>query len=279
MLKRVISSVIGLPLLLLFVFCGGLLLRFGLLALSLLALYELFSVISTEKKPTHYVAYGFTCLYMLGLPWLTESVTLLAFAGFALLLLLCLIAWHETVDLWDAAAGLFAFFYVPFLMSFVYIARNHALGNFFVWFIFLSAAGSDTFAFFTGKALGKHKLCPKLSPKKTVEGAVGGVVGAVVLGAGFLITFERLTLAPAPSYSFTSAGIVFFGGNPLITVAIICAVCAVLSQLGDLTASAIKRRAGVKDFGHIIPGHGGILDRFDSLLFTAPGVYAFMLVL
>ena len=107
-------------------------------------------------------------------------------------------------------------------------------------------------AYFTGLAMGKHKLCPHLSPKKSVEGAVGGVIGSVILcllfGHFFVPDFKALCLI-----------IGFFG--------------SVVSQLGDLSASAFKRQMGIKDYGNLIPGHGGILDRFDSVLFTAPVVF------
>jgi phosphatidate cytidylyltransferase len=99
--------------------------------------------------------------------------------------------------------------------------------------------------------IGKHKMAPVLSPKKSVEGGIGGVVGAALLGA----IYGALT------------------GGPVFEYALICTVGALISMVGDLAASAIKRNQGIKDYGNLIPGHGGILDRFDSVIFTAPVIY------
>jgi phosphatidate cytidylyltransferase len=124
-----------------------------------------------------------------------------------------------------------------------------------VWLVVFSAFATDIFAYFTGRALGRRKLAPKLSPKKTVEGSAGGVAGSVVV-CGLFGWFAM------PEFFVHCVVLGFLGG--------------VVSQLGDLTASAIKRRLGVKDYGALIPGHGGLLDRIDSMLFTAPLVYVYL---
>lgn len=127
-----------------------------------------------------------------------------------------------------------------------------------MWLIFLSSWGCDTFAYCTGMLLGRHKLAPVLSPKKSIEGAVGGVAGAALLG------FIYASLFGASMAELD---------NPQAACTIACAIAAVISQIGDLAASAIKRNHNIKDYGHLIPGHGGILDRFDSMIFTAPAIY------
>ncbi len=121
----------------------------------------------------------------------------------------------------------------------------------------LKLRGCDTCAYCVGILIGKHKMAPKLSPKKSIEGSIGGVVGATVLGAVFGAVFAAQIKLP----------------SPVLGCAVICFVGAWISQLGDLAASAIKRNHEVKDYGRLIPGHGGILDRFDSVIFVAPAIY------
>ena len=151
----------------------------------------------------------------------------------------------------------FGFCYVSVLMSYVYLTRAHSDGVYFVWLILLSAWGSDTLAYCTGMLIGRHKLCPSLSPKKTIEGAIGGVIGSALLSAIFGALFAK---------------------QYLIHFVIIGVLASPVSMLGDLTASAYKRHMGIKDYGNLIPGHGGIMDRFDSVLFTAPFVYYYVVI-
>ena len=122
-----------------------------------------------------------------------------------------------------------------------------------VWVMFIGTWASDSFAYFVGSALGRHKLCPSISPNKTIEGAVGAVVGTTL----------------------TIAALGAFFGWPLLLMAVLGALIAVFATVGDLVESVAKRETGIKDSGNIIPGHGGVWDRFDSVLFTAPLVYYF----
>lgn len=126
-----------------------------------------------------------------------------------------------------------------------------------VWLIFLSSWGCDTCAYCVGMLIGKHKMAPRLSPKKSVEGGIGGILGAALLGALFALAMNQWAGAEAS----------------VLHYALICAVGGMISQVGDLAASAIKRNHDIKDYGKLIPGHGGILDRFDSVIFTAPVIY------
>ena len=158
----------------------------------------------------------------------------------------------------------FGFVYVGVMLSYIYQIRILPNGGEFVVLLFLAAWGNDTLAYCVGMLIGKHKLTPELSPKKSIEGFIGGIIGAVALGAIYGIYIQtRLRL------SF----------DPVMMFPIICGVGAVISVVGDLAASAIKRDAGIKDYGSIIPGHGGILDRFDSLLLIAPVIYYIMIMI
>ena len=152
----------------------------------------------------------------------------------------------------------FGFFYVAVLLSYIYQTRMLSDGMVVVWLIFLSSWGCDTCAYCVGMLIGKHKMSPKLSPKKSVEGAIGGVAGAALLTALYCFIFRsQMNLT----------------GTEIGILAVIAAVAGLISMVGDLTASAIKRFFDIKDYGHLIPGHGGIMDRFDSMIITAPIIY------
>ena len=158
--------------------------------------------------------------------------------------------------------AVFAFLYAPLMLSFVYLTRELTYGIYMVWLILISSWGCDTCAYCVGMLIGKHKMSPKLSPKKSVEGAIGGLVGCTLLGYLFgALLGEQIGL------TFRTMGAGF-------ACALICLVGGAGSMVGDLAASAIKRNYDIKDYGKLIPGHGGILDRFDSVIFVAPAIYA-----
>ena len=155
-------------------------------------------------------------------------------------------------------AAVFAFLYAPVMLSFVYLTRQTAQGIYVVWMILISSWGCDTCAYAVGKLIGRKKIFPILSPHKSLEGCIGGVVGAALIGGLYGHFFVE---AAFPEQ--TVAWIIAF----------ICAMGAVMSMVGDLAASAIKRNHDIKDYGKLIPGHGGIMDRFDSMIVTAPMTY------
>lgn len=159
---------------------------------------------------------------------------------------------------------LFALFvYVIGCFSTVVNIRYMENGNYYYLLIFIGAWVSDTFAYFTGRLLGKHKLIPEISPKKTVEGAIGGIVFAV----GAYVLYGYIL---SSAFDFTMKYWV---------LAILGAVSAIVSQIGDLIASAVKRQYEIKDYGFVFPGHGGVLDRFDSVMLVSPFLYIFLSVL
>lgn len=153
----------------------------------------------------------------------------------------------------------FGFMYVPVMICFIYLTRSMLRGEYLVWLIYISSWICDTCAYLTGTKFGKRKLAPVLSPHKSVEGAVGGIIGTVIISVLFSFLFMR-------AYDLKGAG------NVLVFI-LLGIVGAVASQVGDLAASAFKRNNDVKDYGVIIPGHGGVMDRFDSVIFTAPMIY------
>lgn len=161
-------------------------------------------------------------------------------------------------------ATVFSFIYAPIMLSYLYMTRELENGIYIVWLIFISSWVCDTCAYFVGVMFGKHKMAPVLSPKKSIEGAVGGVVGAAAVGAIYAVVLDNL-------------GVVT--GNLLWVFPVVSAVGALISMVGDLAASAIKRNFDIKDYGTLIPGHGGIMDRFDSVIFTAPMIYYLVVLL
>ena len=132
-------------------------------------------------------------------------------------------------------------------------------GKILVWFVLIASWGSDVFAYFIGRHFGKHKLT-KVSPNKTVEGAIAGIVGATLLGIIYAVLCNTLW----------GAGINY------LLIGVIVAILSVIGQVGDLAASSIKRYCDIKDFSELIPGHGGMLDRIDSIIFVLP--FAFLLL-
>lgn len=160
----------------------------------------------------------------------------------------------------DVAITTFALIYIPFLFSFLKLILNMENGRILIWYVLFGAFASDTFAYLIGKNFGKTKLCPDISPNKTVEGAIGGVVGTVLFYIIFTLIVNRYLMVPLNLYYFIFVGI----------------IASISGQFGDITASGIKRYCKIKDFGKIMPGHGGILDRFDSVMFVAPMVYIFI---
>lgn len=254
MLVRVISSVILLPLFIAAILINGIILKLTLTVVSAIGMYEFYRAFSENIKPVHCIGFLFAFVYIFFVEYLFSHVLIMiyAFTFFLLVLLLLLVFLHPKVNIVDCMVTLFGFFYVCVLISNIFIARNYFDGAWIVWLILICAWSTDTGAYFAGVKFGKHKLTPVLSPNKTVEGAVGGVLFTCLL-------------------AFIYGVIAFKGFDKDVVFCVATgAVGAVFAQFGDLAASAIKRYTGIKDFGSVMPGHGGVLDRFDSVLFTAP---------
>lgn len=169
-------------------------------------------------------------------------------------------------------ACFFEFIYAPVLLSFLlFIREGWQHGIYLVWFVFLCSWGSDTCAYCVGVLFGKHKMAPKLSPKKSIEGAIGGIVGAALL-------FGLYAYFLTEKIGFGLDGCIVSYSN-LVGAMFLGAVGALVSMIGDLAASAIKRDYEIKDYGKLIPGHGGIMDRFDSVIIVAPIIFFGLLLI
>lgn len=259
-LTRLGSGVFLLLLLFFVLYVGGDLLLCSCAALSICALIELFRVFKLANSRLAYVGYLLTIFYYVMIIFYKSTGILLFLIALLLLLLMFYVFSYPKFNIKQVSMIFFGIIYVAVTFSFIYLIRTrNDYGRYFVWLIFISSWGSDTCAYCVGMLFGKNKLSPILSPNKTIEGAIGGVVGAALIGALYTyVMFVKIN----KNIQFSC-----------IRVGIACAIGAIISMIGDLTASAIKRDYKVKDYGNIIPGHGGILDRFDSVIFAAPALY------
>lgn len=259
-LKRMFSGIFLICVLLIVLYVGGDLLFCACAILSIVGLIELFRVFKLANSMLAYVGYLLTVFYYIILIFYKSTGILLFLITLLLFLLIFYVFSYPKYNIKEVAMIFFGIIYVAITFSFIYLIREkNEYGKYVVWLIFIASWGSDTFAYCTGILFGKHKFLPLLSPNKTIEGVIGGIFGAAILGSIYNLLFLQHFDADI-TYS-------------TLRIAVACATGAIISMLGDLTASAIKRDYNVKDYGNIIPGHGGILDRFDSVIFTAPALF------
>ena len=275
---RLISGIILVAVMLALIIPGGIVLLIGSLVISLIGLMEFYRVLGVNKKAAGIAGYTAAVLYYVTLffvPMQPEWFILALAVGLLIAVLAFYVFTYPAYHAQQILGLFFGFFYVPLLLSYIYRTRELVffskstgayveIGAYLVWLIFLSSWGSDTCAYCVGMLFGKHKMAPVLSPKKTWEGAAGGVAGAAVLTLIYSLVFQRTMGLSTPQ---------------IIGLTLVGAAGAVVSMIGDLAASAIKRNYDIKDYGKLIPGHGGILDRFDSVIFTAPAVYYLAVIL
>lgn len=269
---RIVSGIVLLLILGVTVGSGGILLFLFDLLIALIAFREMVRV--TGVRPEGEKVCVMECVGYLGiaayftLRFFAETDTyvmltiILTIMGMMLIYVLTFPKYHAE----QVMASVFSFVYAPILLSYIYLTREMTFGKYLVWLIFCASWACDTAAYCVGMLIGKHKLAPVLSPKKTIEGAIGGVAGAALVGFLYALALNRLGADPLPE-------------NILWVFPVISALGAILSQLGDLAASGIKRNFNIKDYGRLIPGHGGIMDRFDSVCVTAPLIYYLSLLL
>ncbi len=256
---RVISGIVLVAIMVAAILLGGWVF-FGLtLAISLVGMYELYKVVGLEKSIPAAFGYVSALLYFATIAFKLEQFSMFTIVLGLMSIMAVYVFTFPKYKASDIIMLFFGIVYVAMMLSYMYKVRVMEDGIFLIWLMFVSAWVNDTLAYFTGVLLGKHKMTPQLSPKKTIEGAIGGVLGATLVGAiyGYII----------------GANMTGEHGNAVITFAVASFAGAFLAIVGDLAASAIKRNYEIKDYGTLIPGHGGILDRFDSVIFTAPAVY------
>ncbi|MBO5373303.1 MAG: phosphatidate cytidylyltransferase [Lachnospiraceae bacterium] len=255
---RLISGIVLVILAILLITTGGSILWCALIGISWIGMHELYRIFNIEKSAIGVVGYLSALIYYLFLQFFALPDMMLFVLGTLVVMMFVYVFTYPRYRTEQILASFFGVFYVAVMLSYIYQTRMLTNGEYIVWLIFLCSWGSDTCAYCVGMLIGKHKMSPKLSPKKSVEGAVGGVVGSMLLTLLYTGVFRE-----AMQISI----------EQMLLLAVISGVGAFISMIGDLTASAIKRNYDVKDYGNLIPGHGGILDRFDSVIFTAPIVY------
>ncbi|MBR0542185.1 MAG: CDP-archaeol synthase [Clostridia bacterium] len=250
-------------------------------ALSVLATREIEKVIGITNKAIYYISLVFSGLVVVYYEFRPELAdmgivipTTIAFAVYCVLVFMLMLTDFEHTKFEQVASVIVASALVPWAFSTLIFLNDmsetypekfdKSYDLFFILFGLFAAWLTDTFAYFTGRFLGKHKMCPNISPKKTVEGAIGGVLGCILSCVILYVIFENKV------FEIHSLSIWW-----VIAVSVILSL---VGMCGDLTASVVKRNFGVKDFGNILPGHGGVMDRFDSGLFVLSMLYAIITI-
>ncbi|WP_036728792.1 phosphatidate cytidylyltransferase [Peptoniphilus mikwangii] len=244
--KRLITGVVGLIILGLILYFGGNYLRIALILISMLGSYEMYNAYKKINININFlvILIGIFSIFVFELVGFSLEFSVVI----TLLLSFIFTLFSERYNLNDVAYTILTFIYVPYLFSLMLEFENTP----YLYLIFIIAFSTDTFAYFVGSKFGKHKLIEKISPKKSIEGSIGGILGCLILSlVYFYITGISINIV---SFIFVIIG-------------------SISGQIGDLIASKIKRVVGIKDYGKLLPGHGGIMDRFDSIITVIPIVY------
>lgn len=274
MKQRIISALIGVALLILLLAVRGtFIFNIAIALIAAVAVFEIFRCARIKKIGLYALSIGFTAVIQL-VSTIPDFVPVIAFAIlYCLLVLGYMLRNHKSLRYEQTCIAMATTFFITF--SFNSLLQLNCIdkiypdtyikwdGLFYLLMVLICAWATDTGAYFTGILLGKHKLAPNISPKKTIEGAVGGVLTCVLVNLLSMFIFNRFVFAAQ------HISIVF--------VIISSIVLSLVGMLGDLCASLIKRNYNVKDFGNIMPGHGGVMDRFDSISFVAPALYVLII--
>lgn len=251
-------AILGLPIL---IFSNLVFYPIVISLLAGLALFELYRVLGLHKKlvltvPTYLIAVVFPTLVYFVVPSAVDHMTVLLWEALAvffyLFYALCVaVLSRQTISTDEVARAFFSTAYISLSFTSLTLLRYMPKGAYYIALVFIAAWATDIFAYFVGSFLGKHKLAPVVSPKKSIEGAVGGTVGCVLCFLGYGLVLELCFGVESIEY---------------LSLAIMGLVLSLIAQIGDLACSLVKREHGVKDYGKIFPGHGGVLDRFDSII-------------
>ena len=260
-IKRVTSALLGFPLVVIILTFGNkYIVDIFLAVIAMLGMQEYFNAISKDSKPVRWLGY-LLCIFIAFIHIIPvymqiSRVIMMAIPTILLILFAQVILTNMKTNFKDIAYTFFGIAYIIGCVSFIALLRGLENGRILVWYAIIAAWGTDTFAYLIGKKFGKHKLS-KISPKKSIEGAVAGTIGATVIALVYTLVMNNVYNL---EYSY-------------ILILITTVILSIIGQIGDFAASTIKRYVNVKDYSNLIPGHGGMLDRIDSLMFLAPFAY------
>jgi len=264
-MKRIITALIGFPIVACALIFGNKYVIDALFAVvAAVALYEYNHAIKQKFKPVVWLGYVFCaligCIHIIPTEYLISIIGILI-PSTILILFLHVIITNNKINITDIALTFFGICYIAIFLLFLPLLMASENGKLLVWYVIFAAWGTDTCAYFIGCKFGKHKFSP-ISPKKSIEGCIGGTVGSLLLVIPYTI-FLNMQYNMDINY---------------IAIAFIGIILSLVGQIGDFSASAIKRYVEIKDYSNIFPGHGGMLDRIDSVIFIAPFAY-FLLML
>ena len=265
-LKRVLTAVIGFPLVaILLIFGNRYVVDIAFAIVALMAIREFFNAFKGKAEPINWLGYV-TCIFIAVMHIIPMRYVLITI-GISIPLIITIlfaqvIITNMKTSFKDIAITFFGICYIVGFILFMPLLNASENGKFLIWYILFAAWGTDLFAYFVGKKLGKHKFS-KVSPNKSIEGCVGGIIGSTVLVLIYTIVLNNYTTINIPYWYIIISGVIL----------------SIISQLGDFAASSIKRYVGIKDFSNLFPGHGGMLDRIDSIIFVAPFAYFLLTII
>ena len=259
-LKRIITAIIGLPSMVLAVMFGNkYIIGFGIVIVGIICMYEYFGVVKKVSKPIEWIGYLSTIL--IGTAIFVESNKMIPIATFLIpffifLLFLQVIITNMRTNFKDVAYTFIGIIYISFFLMFIVLIRGMEHGKILMGYTLIISWATDIFAYLIGRKWGKHKFS-KISPKKSIEGSIAGIIGAIVISVIYTFIISKYWQIE----------------NQYIIVIVSTFILSIISQVGDFVASSIKRFVDIKDFSELLPGHGGMLDRIDSLIFILPFTY------
>ena len=264
-IQRWTSALLGFPLIAaVLIFGNELVIDIVFTVVAIMCLHEYFSCFKDKAKPIQEIGYiSALIIPIIHILEPRQFVYLLLIIPITVVwIFLRVIVSNMKITIYDAAVTLLGIIYIVGFMIFLPLIIDLQDGKLLVWYALFTAWGTDVFAYLIGKAFGKHKFT-EVSPKKSIEGCVAGIIGAII----FVLVYTYVL------NTYMNFNISF------LYITVVAIFLSIIGQIGDLSASTIKRYAGIKDFSNLIPGHGGMLDRLDSVIFVAPFAFFFLTIM